>query len=162
MLQYLQSNQANLNPPQQNILQQLMQQHRLMQQHQAQLRLQQQQQQQQRAPQVGLQGGQQQRIVPTNVGQQQQQQQNSFQQPPGARTTGGGAVQVGSYTSDGNYSPSTGQTQAAAGLPYKSAGGFQQPQQLFNQPSFTQLNTSGGSNSSNDLGKLNVFFSIFQ
>ncbi|GAB0087282.1 lysine-specific demethylase 6A [Sergentomyia squamirostris] len=122
MLQYLQQNQANLAPNQQEMLQQLTQQYRLMQQHQQQLRL-----QQQRAQQSG-----------------QPQQRQQLPQTPGNGTAGfqaqqrtppsGTVAQTGFADSTGNFSAATGHTQPAAGMPFKTAGGAPTPPATAFQP----------------------------
>jgi hypothetical protein len=116
MLHCLQQTQ-NLNPQQQSVLQQLTHQLKLMQQHQQQLRLQQTGQ---------LRGG----AAPVRSGQPGQQfpsGQNNFQmQPlPGNRTPQGGTTAQTGFVNDGSFSPATGNAQQPAGMPFKSAGGFQ-------------------------------------
>lgn len=93
----------------------------MMQHHQQQLRLQQQQQQ--------LRGG----AVPIRPGQPpqaqqfpQQNQPNFQQQPVGNRTPQSGTTAQTGFINDGSFSPATGHSQP--GMPYKSAGGFQQQQ----------------------------------
>lgn len=122
MLHCLQQTQ-NLTPQQQNVLQQLTHQFKLMQQHQQQLRMQ----------QAQLRGG----GTPVRPGQSQQghqfaqvqgnfqQQQQQQQQHPGNRTPQGGTTAQTGFVNDGNFSPATGHTQQTAGMPFKSAGGFQ-------------------------------------
>lgn len=119
MLQCLQQTQ-NLTPQQQNVLQQLTHQFKLMQQHQQQLRLQQQQAQ--------LRGGGA-PIRPGQLGQQFTQSQGSFQPHPGNRTPQSGTTAQTGFVNDGNFSPATGHSQQSAGMPFKSAGGFQ-PQSI--------------------------------
>ncbi|XP_052867166.1 histone demethylase UTY [Anopheles cruzii] len=127
MLQLLQ-NQSNLSAQQQSMLQTLMHQYRMMQQHQQQLRLQQQRnqhQQQQQQQQVAFQS-QGQGIGP-NTSQQQQQQQQLV--AAGNKTPQSGIVPqtATGFVNDGHFSPATGQSQQAAGMPYKSAGGTYAP-----------------------------------
>lgn len=89
-----------------------------MQQHQQQLRL----QQQLRAGNIR---GQQ----PQAQNQQfSQQNQTNFppQQPAGNRTPQSGTTAQTSFINDGSFSPATGHSQP--GMPFKSAGGFQQQQ----------------------------------
>jgi len=137
MLHMLQQAQ-NLTPQQQSVLQQLTHQFKLMQQHQQQIRIQQQQQQQQQlragsgVPAVVRPG----QVVPQTqqfpqVQQQQfQQQQQAPPQPhPGNRTPQTGTTAQTGFVNDGNFSPATASTQQVAGMPFKSAGGFQ-PQQI--------------------------------
>ncbi|XP_059617836.1 histone demethylase UTY isoform X2 [Phlebotomus argentipes] len=113
MLQYLQQNQSNLPPHQQELLQQLTQQYRMMQQHQ--LRL-----QQQRAQQ----GGQQPVTRPGHFPGQQTSNGTSFQAQQ--RTPPSGTVaQTGFADSTGNFPAATGHTQPAAGMPFKAASGNQ-------------------------------------
>lgn len=107
MLHCLQQTQ-NLTPQQQNVLQQLTHQFKLMQQHQQQLRM------QQRA------GG-----ATVRAGQQFPQVQGNFQQHAGNRAPQSGTTAQTGFVNDGNFSPATGQTQQTAGMPFKSAGGFQ-------------------------------------
>ncbi|XP_055859348.1 lysine-specific demethylase 6A isoform X4 [Episyrphus balteatus] len=160
MLQFLQQNQNNLNPQQQQLFQQLSNQYRLMVQYQQQLRLQQQQR---------LQPQQQPQPPPPQQQQQQQQPpqavvvQNSTplgappaypSQPPSTPraadhviTGNGGIVGGGSgyvdNTSNFVQQAATGNTQPAAGMPFKSANVYmngivqqqQPPQQQQQQPS---------------------------
>jgi hypothetical protein len=100
------------------VLQQLTHQFKLMQQHQQQLRI---QQAQIRAGGAPARPGQQQQ------GQQFPQSQGNFQQQqhPGNRTPQGGTTAQTGFINDGNFSPATGHTQQTAGMPFKSAGGFQ-------------------------------------
>lgn len=107
MLHCLQQTQ-NLTPQQQNVLQQLTHQFKLMQQHQQQLRMQQ-------------------RVGGGNVrpGQQFPQSQGSFQQHAVNRAPQSGTTAQTGFVNDGNFSPATGQAQQTAGMPFKSAGGFQ-------------------------------------
>lgn len=117
MLHVLQQTQ-NLTPQQQNILQQLTHKFQLMQQHQQQLRMQQ-------AAQLRA-GGAPVRPGQPQPGQQFSQGQPGFQQQhPGNRTPQGGTTAQTGFVNDGNFSPATGQTHQAAGMPFKSAGGFQ-------------------------------------
>jgi type II secretory pathway pseudopilin PulG len=116
----------NLSPQQQNVLQQLTHQFKLMQQHQQQLRL---QQAQLRGGGLPIRGQQQlpqaqqfQQQNQTNFPSQQQQQQ----QPIGNRTPQSGTTAQTGFMNDGSFSPATGHSQA--GMPFKSAGGFQQQQ----------------------------------
>lgn len=147
MLQYLQQNHANLNPQQQSMLHQLTQQYRIMQQYKA----------MQAQTAAARQYPQQ---------QQQQQQQGPFQPSlDGQRTPTSGTVAQTGFVSDGSFSPATGHTQQAAGMPFKSAatGYPQQQQQQFNatnnqqQAGFTQISSTTQGNST-DLGK---FIKIF-
>jgi hypothetical protein len=116
MLQVLQQT-PNLTPQQQNILQQLTHKFQLMQQHQSQLRM---QQAQLRAGGVPVRPGQ------PQPGQQFPQGQTGLpQQHPGNRTPQGGTTAQTGFVNDGNFSPATGHTQQTAGMPFKSAGGFQ-------------------------------------
>ncbi|ETN61612.1 histone demethylase UTY [Anopheles darlingi] len=124
MLQFLQ-NQNNLTTHQQSLLQTLMHQYRMMQQHQQRLQQQraqqQQQQQQQQAVQFQGQG--------SGIAQQQQQQlvaagNKTPQTGIVPQTASGGG---GGFVNDGHFSPATGQSQQAAGMPYKSAGGTYAP-----------------------------------
>lgn len=109
MLHCLQQTQ-NLNPQQQNVLQQLTHQFKLMQQHQQQLRM------QQRAVGSTVRSGQ----------QQFPQTQGNFQQHAGnQRAPQSGITAQTGFVNDGNFSPATGQAQQTAGMPFKSAGGFQ-------------------------------------
>lgn len=117
MLHCLQQTQ-NLTPQQQNVLQQLTHQFKLMQQHQQQLRI---QQAQIRAGGAPVRPGQQGQQFPQSQGNFQQQQQ----QHPGNRTPQGGTTAQTNFVNDGNFSPATGHTQQTAGMPFKSAGGFQ-------------------------------------
>lgn len=116
MLHCLQQTQ-NLTPQQQNVLQQLTHQFKLMQQHQQQLRNMQQQAQLRAAG------------TPVRPGQPQQfpQTQGNFPQQihPGNRTPQGGTTAQTGFVNDGSFSPATGHTQQTAGMPFKSAGGFQ-------------------------------------
>lgn len=103
----------------------------MMQQHQQQLRLQQ--------AQLRAGGG-----VPIRPGQQPQQfpQQNqplNFppQQPVGNRTPQSGTTAQTGFINDGSFSPATGHSQA--GMPFKSAGGFQQQQQISSTTSNQEL-----------------------
>lgn len=91
-----------------------------MQQHQQQLRLQQQQQAQQ------LRGGAVPIRPPPQAQQFPQQNQPNFQQPVGNRTPQSGTTAQTGFINDGSFSPATGHSQP--GMPYKSAGGFQQQQ----------------------------------
>lgn len=119
MLHCLQQTQ-NLTPQQQNVLQQLTHGFKLMQQHQQQLRSQ--QAQQLRAGGIPVRPGQ------PIQGQQFPQVQGNFQQQqphPGNRTPQGGTTAQTGFVNDGNFSPATGHTQQTAGMPFKSAGGFQ-------------------------------------
>lgn len=114
MLHCLQQMQ-NLNPQQQQVLHQLTQQFKMMQQHQQQLRM-----QQAHLRQAG--------VEPVRPGQQNQQfpQQGNFQQiHAGNRTPQSGTTAQTGFVNDGSFSPATGQTQQSAGMPFKSAGGFQ-------------------------------------
>jgi hypothetical protein len=124
MLHCLQQTQ-NLNPQQQSVLQQLTHQLKLMQQHQQQLRMQQAAQ---------LRGG---GAAPVRPGQQFPPGQNNFQmQPlPGNRTPQGGTTAQTGFVNDGSFSPATGNAQQPAGMPFKSAGGFQ------NQPITSTTNS---------------------
>lgn len=90
-----------------------------MQQHQQQIRLAQQQAQ--------LRGGSA-PIRPQQAQQFPQQNHPNFpQQPVGNRTPQSGTTaQTAGFINDGSFSPATGHSQA--GMPYKSAGGFQQQQ----------------------------------
>ena len=111
MLHCLQQTQ-NLTPQQQSVLQQLTHQFKLMQQHQQQLRIQ-------------LRGG---GAPPVRPGQQFPQGQGNFQQQqphPGNRTPQTGTTAQTGFVNDGSFSPATGHTQQTAGMPFKSAGGFQ-------------------------------------
>lgn len=146
MLQYLQQNHANLNPQQQNMLHQLTQQYRLMQQYkamQAQQANAQQQQQQQMTAARQYPGGQQGPFQPSIDGQ---------------RTPTSGIVAQTGFVADGSFSPATGHTQQAAGMPFKSAAtGYPQPGQGFHatsqqQPGFTQI-TSTTQGNPTDLGE---------
>lgn len=119
MLHYLQQAQ-NLNPKQQALLQQLTQQFKSMQQHQQQLRF----QQQLRAGQAG--GVPAVRPGQSPQAQQFPQNQSGFQQHPGNRTPQSGTTAQTGFVNDGNFSPATGHSQQTAGMPFKSAGGFQQ------------------------------------
>jgi hypothetical protein len=96
-----------------------------MQQHQQQLRLQQQQAQAQlRGGAVPIRPGQ-----PPQAQQFPQQNQPNFQQqqqPVGNRTPQSGTTAQTGFINDGSFSPATGHSQP--GMPYKSAGGFQQQQ----------------------------------
>lgn len=107
----------NLTAQQQSVLQQLTHQFKLMQQHQ--LRL---QQAQLRGGGVPIRGQQ-----PPQAQQFPQQSPTNFQQPIGNRThsspQSGTTAQTG-FMNDGSFSPATGHSQA--GMPFKSAGGFQQ------------------------------------
>lgn len=87
-----------------------------MQQHQQQLRIQQQQVQQLRGGAAAI------RPPP----QAQQFPQQNFQQPVGNRTPQAGTTAQTGFINDGSFSPATGHSQP--GMPYKSAGGFQQQQ----------------------------------
>lgn len=107
MLHCLQQTQ-NLTPQQQNVLQQLTHQFKLMQQHQQQLRL------QQRAG-----------VGNVRQGPQFPQGQGNFQQHAGNRAPQSGTTAQTGFVNDGNFSPATGQAQQTAGMPFKSAGGFQ-------------------------------------
>lgn len=130
MLHCLQQTQ-NLTPQQQNVLQQLTHQLKLMQQHQQQLRMQQQ-----------VRAG----APPARPGQPNQQfPQGNFQQQPhaGNRTPQSGTTAQTGFVNDGGFSPATGNTQQTAGMPFKSAGGFQ-PQPI--------TSTTNGQ----DLSKFNV------
>lgn len=151
MLQYLQQNHANLNPQQQNMLHQLTQQYRLMQQYKA---MQAQQIARQQYPGQGQQT------------QQQQQQQSPFQPSlEGHRTPTSGIVAQTGFVSDGSFSPATGHTQQAAGMPFKSAAtGYQQGQGFHAnnqqpQPGFTQISSTTQGNPT-DLGKDRFFLFI--
>lgn len=142
MLQYLQQNQNNLTPQQQNVLQQLTNQYRLMQQHQQQVRIQQQQRTQTGAVQQQQQSGQ---VVNRPAGQQfVGQPTNSFQQTAPRVPQSGTIAQTGfAVESSGNF-PATGHTLPNAGMPYKSAnvGSFQQNQFGYTQISSTTTNQS--------------------
>lgn len=92
-----------------------------MQQHQQQLRLQQQQQGQLRGGSAPIRPGQ-----PPQAQQFPQQNQPNFQQPVGNRTPQSGTTAQTGFINDGSFSPATGHSQP--GMPYKSAGGFQQQQ----------------------------------
>lgn len=134
LLHQLQQNAANLNPQQQQMLVQLKQQYNLMVQHQRMVQAQQQQQQ-------GPQGQQQQR--PTNF-------TGGFQ-PDGQRTpTSGTAAQTG-FVQDGNFSPATGHTQQAAGMPYKSAASGYPQGPFGGTQEFTQISSTTANQS--DLGE---------
>lgn len=114
----------NLTPQQQNVLQQLTHQFKLMQQHQ--LRL---QQAQLRGglPQTQLRGGSQPQAQPQTL-QFTPQNQPNFPQTIGNRTgqpQTGTTAQTG-FMNDGSFSPATGHSQP--GMPFKSAGGYQQQQ----------------------------------
>lgn len=93
-----------------------------MQQHQQQLRLQQ-QQSQLRGGSLPIRPGQ-----PPQAQQFPQQNQPNFppQQPVGNRTPQSGTTAQTGFINDGSFSPATGHSQP--GMPYKSAGGFQQQQ----------------------------------
>lgn len=94
-----------------------------MQQHQQQLRLQQ-QQSQLRGGSLPIRPGQ---PPPTPQAQSfPQQNQANFpqQQPVGNRTPQSGTTAQTGFINDGSFSPATGHSQP--GMPYKSAGGFQQ------------------------------------
>jgi hypothetical protein len=98
-----------------------------MQQHQQQLRLQ----------QARLQGA---GAVPIRPGQQPPQAQpQNFppQQPAGNRTPQSGTTAQTGFINDGSFSPATGHSQA--GMPFKSAGGFQQQQQISSTTSNQEL-----------------------
>ncbi|XP_050085894.1 histone demethylase UTY isoform X1 [Anopheles aquasalis] len=129
MMQFLQ-NQTNLTTHQQSLLQTLVQQYRQMQhqqrlQHQQRALQQQQQQQQQQSVQFQGQG--------SGIAQQQQQQQQQQLVAAGNKTPQSGIVPQtasgggGGFVNDGHFSPATGQSQQAAGMPYKSAGGTYAP-----------------------------------
>lgn len=90
-----------------------------MQQHQQQLRLQ--QQTQLRGGSLSIRPGQ-----PPQAQPFPQQQQNFPQQPAGNRTPQSGTTAQTGFINDGSFSPATGHSQP--GMPYKSAGGFQQQQ----------------------------------
>lgn len=96
-----------------------------MQQHQQQLRLQA-QQSQLRGGSLPIRPGQ----VPPTQAQSFPQQQNQAnfpqQQPAGNRTPQSGTTAQTGFINDGSFSPATGHSQP--GMPYKSAGGFQQQQ----------------------------------
>jgi hypothetical protein len=126
MLHCLQQTQ-NLNPQQQSVLQQLTHQLKLMQQHQQQLRMQQ-------AAQLRAGGTP---VRPGQPGQQFPPGQGNFQmQPlPGNRTPQGGTTAQTGFVNDGSFSPATGNAQQPAGMPFKSAGGFQ------NQPITSTTNS---------------------
>ncbi len=110
-----------------------------MQQHQQQLRIQQQQQQAQlRGGAVSIRPGQ-----PTQAQQFPQQNQPNFlpqqqqqQQQPRAPQSGTTAQTAG-FINDGSFSPATGHSQP--GMPFKSAGGFQQQQQISSTSSNQEL-----------------------
>jgi hypothetical protein len=152
MLHYLQQAQ-NLNPKQQALLQQLTQQFKLMQQHQQQLRFQQQAQLRAAGQAAGGvpavrpgQSPQAQQFPQNQPGFPQQQQQQQQQPPhPGNRTPQSGTTAQTGFVNDGNFSPATGHSQQTAGMPFKSAGGFQQ------QPISSTTNNS-------ELSKFLVFF----
>lgn len=140
MLQSLQQHQANLNPQQQQALQQLTQQYRLMQQHQHQMRMQQQQQQQQRVhqqqqQQIGGRPPSQQQPYPPSAQQQQPGYNNTNSQQTTPRVPQTGTVaQTGFADNGGQYPAATGHSLPNAGMPYKSAAGFQpQPTNGFTQ-----------------------------
>lgn len=118
MLHALQQTQ-NLTPQQQSILQQLTHKCQLMQQHQQQLRMQQ-------AAQLRAGSAPVVRSGQSQPSQQFVQGQPGFQQQhPGNRTPQGGTTAQTGFVNDGNFSPATGNTQQTAGMPFKSAGGFQ-------------------------------------
>lgn len=105
-----------------------------MQQHQQQLRLQQAQ------LRSGTIRGQQ-----PNAQNQQfpQQNQTNFppqQQPIGNRTPQSGTTAQTGFINDGSFSPATGHSQP--GMPFKSAGGFQQQQQISSTTSNQDLSKS--------------------
>lgn len=147
MLQYLQQNHANLNPQQQNMLHQLTQQYRLMQQYKA--------MQAQQATNAQQQQQQQQQMA---AGRQYPGQQGPFQPSiDGQRTPTSGIVAQTGFVADGSFSPATGHTQQAAGMPFKSAAtGYPQQGQFHasgqQQPGFTQISSTTQGNST-DLGK---------
>lgn len=151
MLQYLQQNQANLNPQQQAMLAQLTHQYRLSQQYKAQA--------------ITQQSG-----MPQPQQQQAQQgvrqfQQGGFQQPDGQRTPISGTVAQTGFVPDGSFSPATGHTQQAAGMPFKSAAtGYQQGQFNTGSTGFTQISstttTPQANASSSDLGKFLIMFCL--
>ncbi|XP_063702646.1 histone demethylase UTY isoform X2 [Culicoides brevitarsis] len=141
MLQHLQQNHANLNPQQQTMLQQLTQQYRLMQQYKA-MQAQSMQQQQQQMQQRQFAG----------------QQQGAGQQGPfqpsldGQRTPTTGVVAQTGFVTDGSFSPATGHTQQAAGMPFKSAAtGYPQTFGGQQQAGFTQISSTTQGNPT-DLG----------
>lgn len=122
MLHCLQQTQ-NLTPQQQNVLQQLTHQFRLMQQHQQQLKIQQAQLRTGGTP-----------VRP--AGQQFQSVQGTFQQQqphPGNRTPQGGTTAQTGFVNDGSFSPATANSHQTAGMPFKSAGGFQAQSTTSNQ-----------------------------
>ncbi|XP_070506208.1 lysine-specific demethylase 6A isoform X3 [Chironomus tepperi] len=131
MLQVLQQT-PNLTPQQQNVLQQLTHQFKLMQQHQQQLRLQQAQ------LRAGNTRGQQ---PPTPNQPFPPQNQTTFppQQAIGNRTPQSGTTAQTGFMNDGSFSPATGHSQP--GMPFKSAGGFQQ-QQISSTTSSQDLSVS--------------------
>lgn len=140
LLQHLQQNAANLNPQQQQMFVQLKQQYNLMVQHQRMVQAQQQQHQTQQ-PQGALPA-------------QQQRPANNFTggfQPDGQRTpTSGTAAQTG-FVQDGHFSPATGHTQQAAGMPYKSAATGYAPGQFGSATEYTQISSTTANHS--DLGE---------
>lgn len=70
----------------------------------------------------------------------QQNPSNFQQQPVGNRTPQSGTTaQTAGFINDGSFSPATGHSQA--GMPYKSAGGFQQ-QQISSTTSNQELSES--------------------
>lgn len=68
-------------------------------------------------------------IRPAQPGQQFIQGHPNFQPNLGNRTPQSGTTAQTGFVNDGNFSPATGHTQQSAGMPFKSAGGFQ-PQSI--------------------------------